>query len=59
MNCVVEFEGKLYKNWWSLFYELERDKKIPEGINTDDDYSLEKFIITEVMKLDAKERPIK
>ena len=59
MNYVIEFEGKLYKSWWNLFYELEKDKKLPEGVNTDDDGSLEKFIITEVMKLDAKERPIK
>ncbi len=59
MNCVIEFEGKLYKTWWSLFYELERDKKIPEEIDPDNEYALEKYIITEVMKLDAKERPIK
>ena len=58
MNTVIEFEGKLYKNWWSLFYELERDGKTPSEIDSECDYALEKYLIKEIMKLDAVERPI-
>lgn len=58
---VIEFEGKLYDNYWSLFYELEKEGKTPcksMGADDDEDYPLEKFILEGVMKLDIKEHKV-
>ena len=58
-KIAIEYKGELYDSWWSLFYDLEQAGEIPKEIDTSDDYPLEKYILQEIMKLDAKERPVK
>ena len=61
MKKIIEFEGKLYSNYWSLFYELEKESKTPcksMGGDDDEEYPLEKYILTEVMKLEITERKV-
>jgi hypothetical protein len=55
---VIEYQGELYESWWDLFHVLEEEGKLPQEIS-DNAYSLEKYILLYVMKLDAKERPVK
>ena len=60
MKKAIEWNGELYDSYYSLFYDLDKEGKTPcphwEG---DEDYPLEKYILTEVMKLDIKERKIR
>ena len=58
-KIAIEYKGELYESWWSLFYDLEQAGLIPKEIDTSDEYPLEKYLIQEIMKLDAKERPVK
>lgn len=58
-KIAIEYKGELYESWWSLFYDLEQAGAIPKEIDTADEYPLEKYLIQEIMKLDAKERPVK
>lgn len=55
---VIEYQGELYEGWWDLFHELNEAGKLPKEIS-DNCYSLEKYILLYIMKLDAKERPVK
>lgn len=55
---VVEYQGELYEGWWDLFHALEEEGKLPKEIS-DNAYSLEKYILLSVLKLDIKERPVK
>ena len=57
-ESVIEYQGELYESWWDLFHVLEEEDKLPQEIS-DNAYSLEKYILLYVMKLDAKERPVK
>ena len=60
MKKAIEWNGELYDSYYSLFYDLSKEGKTPcphwEG---DEDYPLEKFILTEVMKLEITERKIR
>jgi hypothetical protein len=58
-KIAIEYKGELYDSWWSLFYDLEQAGQLPKEIDTADEYPLEKYILQEIMKLDAKERPVK
>ena len=55
---VVEYQGELYEGWWDLFHALEEDGKLPKEIS-EHCYALEKYILLYIMKLEAKERPVK
>lgn len=55
---VVEYQGELYEGWWDLFHALVDQEKLPPEI-CDNCYALEKYILLYIMKLDAKERPVK
>lgn len=57
-ESVIEYKGELYESWWDLFHLLEDEGKLPQEIS-DNAYSLEKYILLSVLKLDAKERPVK
>ena len=57
-ESVIEYQGELYEGWWDLFHVLEEEGKLPQEIS-DNAYALEKYILLYVMKLDAKERPVK
>lgn len=57
-ESVIEYQGELYESWWDLFHVLEEEGKLPQEIG-DNAYSLEKYILLSVLKLDAKERPVK
>lgn len=57
-ETVVEYKGELYEGWWDLFHELVNQEKLPPEI-CDNCYALEKYILLYIMKLDAKERPVK
>ena len=57
-ESVIDYQGELYESWWDLFHVLEEEGKLPQEIS-DSAYSLEKYILLYVMKLDAKERPVK
>ena len=58
-KIAIEYKGELYESWWSLFYDLERAGETPKEIDTEDEYPLEKYILQEIMTVDAKERPVK
>ena len=58
-KVAIEYKGELYDSWWSLFYDLEQAGETPKEIDASDEHPLEKYIIQEIMKLDAKERPVK
>ncbi len=58
---VIRYDGKLYDNYWSLFYELEKEGATPcksMGSDDDEEYPLEKFILKEVMKLEIQEEKV-
>lgn len=55
---VIEYQGELYEGWWDLFHALVDQEKLPKEI-CDNCYALEKYILLYIMKLDAKERPVK
>ena len=62
MKKVIEFEGKLYDSYWSLFYDLDKEGKTPcksMGEDPDEEYTLEKYILTEIMKLEIQERKVR
>lgn len=56
MKTIIEFDGKFYDNYANLFYDLDKAGKTPcphwEG---DEEYPLEKYILTEIMKLKIQE----
>ena len=58
-TTIIEYNGELYENWGSLFYELGKMGKTPKEIDEASDFPLEKYIIQEIMKLDIKERPVR
>lgn len=62
MKKVIRYEGKLYESYWSLFYDLDKEGKTPCHEMCEDpeeEYPLEKFILTKVMKLDIQEEQVR
>ena len=59
---VIEYEGKLYESYMTLFIALGKAHKLPEGAEEDLDdpelYQLERFIITKVMGLQVEEKEV-
>lgn len=59
MKKVIELNGELYDNYYSLFYDLAKEGKTPcECCDEDEEFPLEKYILTEIMKLEITERKI-
>ena len=54
-KIAIEYKGELYDSWWSLFYDLEQAGETPKEIDTADEHPLEKYIIQEIVKREAKE----
>ena len=60
MKKVIEWNGEIYDSYASLFHDLAREGKTPCPYWDDNEYNpLEKYILTEVMKLEIKERPVR
>lgn len=59
---VIEYEGKLYESYYTLFNALAKAHKLPEGAEEDFDdpelYQMERFIITKVMGLEVAEKEV-
>lgn len=61
LKKVIKYNGELYESYWSLFYDLNQAGKTPCHEMCEDpeeEFPLEKYILTEIMKLDIQEEQV-
>ena len=57
-NMVIEYNGKLYKNYYNLFEEVTDFGENLEGWDNEYIYAMERWIITHVLKLQVTEHKV-